>query len=165
MRIRPAQADELDLYIDFLAEIAEWVEGRGVGHVSASVYRDRKEFFSYSIARGEVYFGLIGDDVVGSLRLVAEDPIIWPQAGPDALYIHNLMVRRACSGRGLGHELLAWAEQQTVTAGKTWLRLDCFASNSFLRAYYESAGFSDRGEIEAHYPFGTLRLQRYEKRM
>jgi len=83
----------------------------------------------------------------------------------DALYVHNLVVRRAWSHRGLGHQLLAWAEQQTAIAGRTFLRLDCFANNPILRKYYENAGFEDRAEVDAHYSFGILRLRRYEKRV
>jgi hypothetical protein len=47
--------------------------------------------------------------------------------------------------------------------GKRYIRLDCFANNSVLRKYYEDAGYRSCGEIDAKYPFGVLRLQRYEK--
>jgi len=41
----------------------------------------------------------------------------------------------------------------------------CFASNVVLRRYYEDAGYLGRGEVDAVYPFGTLRFQRYEKHL
>jgi ribosomal protein S18 acetylase RimI-like enzyme len=111
-----------------------------------------------------VFFGCLGDDVVGALRLVGNDGIVWPLATEDAaLYLENLVVSRAWSNRGFGRLMLAWAEQQAAMAGKPCLRLDCFANNAILRKYYEDAGYSGRGEVDAQYTFGTLRLQRYEK--
>jgi hypothetical protein len=54
-----------------------------------------------------------------------------------------------------------------MALGRTCVRLDCFAENTFLRQYYTRAGFVDRGEIDAQFPalIGTLRLRRYEKRI
>jgi hypothetical protein len=110
-----------------------------------------------------VYFASLGEDVVGALRLVVNDGVVWPVHDDTALYLENLVVGRAWAHRGLGHQMLVWAEEQSVVEGKTCLRFDCFASNAVFRKYYEDAGYSGRGEVDAVYPFGTLRLQRYEK--
>ena len=163
MRITLAEPGDLESYIDLLEDTAEWLNSRGFGQLPVRIYRDAMDYFALSIARGEVYFAFMGNDIVGSLRLLLEDTTVWPEANPNGLYLHNLLVRRAWSNRGLGHQMLVCSEQQTVIAGKTYLRLDCFASNAILRKYYENAGFEDRGEVDAQYPFGTLRLQRYEK--
>jgi GNAT superfamily N-acetyltransferase len=146
-----------------LEEITAWLNSRGVGQVPSRIYRDSADYFSESIAGGEVYFAVIRDEIVGSLRLLSEDRIVWPEADDRAFYLYNLLVRRNLKGQGLGRQLLAWAESQTIIAGKDYLRLDCFANNAILRRYYENAGYADRGEVDARYPFGTLRLQRYEK--
>ena len=77
----------------------------------------------------------------------------------------TLVIQRSWGGRSLGKQLLLWAEQQAAMVRRTFLRLDCFANNQVLRKYYENGGFEDRGEVAAQYPFGTLCLQRYEKRV
>jgi len=163
LTITPANPDDLTRYIDLLEETAEWLNSRGFGPLASGTYRQSTDYFSRSIVRREVYLAFIDDWLAGTLRLLAEDRTVWPEANDDALYVHDLVVRRAWGGRGLGRQLLAWAEQQTVTAEKRYLRLDCFADNRILRKYYEDVGFTGRGEVDARYPFGTLRLQRYEK--
>jgi hypothetical protein len=55
--------------------------------------------------------------------------------------------------------------EETCRVGKKYIRLDCFANNAVLRKYYEDAGYESCGEIDACYPFGTIRLQRYQKRL
>jgi GNAT superfamily N-acetyltransferase len=164
LTITPANLNDLNRYIDLLEENADWLRSRGVGKLAPGTYRGLFDYFSTSITRGEVHFCFINDEIAGTLRLLAEDHIIWPEAKGDALYLHNLIVRRAWRGRALGRQLLAWAEQHTRIAGKAFLRLDCFADNAILRKYYEDAGFVSGGEVMATYPFGALRMQRYEKR-
>ena len=66
---------------------------------------------------------------------------------------------RACAGRGLGAQLLAWALAEAAARGRALLRLDCVASNDFLRRYYAAAGFRERGEVA----LGELRLTRFER--
>ena len=63
--------------------------------------------------------------------------------------------------------MLDWAGEKAVRLGRTFVRLDCVSDNYFLRDYYTLSGFDEHGEVEATFPapVGTLRLQRYEKRV
>jgi ribosomal protein S18 acetylase RimI-like enzyme len=72
--------------------------------------------------------------------------MFWPGADDDAGYIHRIAVRR--EARGLGVELLKFAERATADAGRKLLRLDCYSGNDALCSYYESAGFVRRGDVE-----------------
>ena len=40
----------------------------------------------------------------------------------------------------------SWAEG-AIGRGESWLIRDCVASNEWLRAYYEAAGFVHRGDV------------------
>ena len=163
LRIVPACPADLEHYIDLLEEIAAWLDSRGVNQWPVGFFRNSVNFFSTCIERGEVQLAFDRNELVGTLRLLEADEIVWPGASDDALYVHSLGIRRARAGQALGLQLLSWAEQQALTAGKRYLRLDCIATNPVLRRYYEDVGFSSRGEVNAHYPMGTYRLQRYEK--
>ena len=109
------------------------------------------------------------DDVlVGTLRLLLREPIVWPQVlEDDAVYVHSLAVRRTWADRQVGRRLLEWAGSRAALLGRSYVRLDCMANNAFLRDYYGQAGFADRGEIDAPFPapIGTIRLRRYEKQI
>lgn len=60
----------------------------------------------------------------------------------DALYVHRMVVDDGARGSELGTALLDWAARGARKAGKSWLRLDVWKSNSALHQYYLDRGFS-----------------------
>jgi GNAT superfamily N-acetyltransferase len=165
LRIVLARPIDFEDYIGLLEEIADWLDARGVGQVRPGTYRQFAEYYAASIAAEEVHLGLFNNKLAGSFRLVQDGGPVWPGVDNDSLYLENLVVRRAWSGRSVGRQLLHWAEQKALLAGKNYIRLDCFAINPVLRKYYQDAGYEDCGEIEAQYVFGSLRLRRFQKRL
>lgn len=159
-----AQPGDLEKYITLLEEVGEWLHSRNRSPLPKGIYMLSKDYFSDSIAKQEVHLALSDTKLVGAVRLVPNDGVVWTPRSPDpALYVENLVVSRRFSSLGFGRAILAWAERQAVARGKDQVRLDCFASNEILRDYYEQLGYTGMGEVDAHYPFGVLRLQRYEK--
>jgi GNAT superfamily N-acetyltransferase len=168
LRVVPARADDLDRYLDLLEGVANWLESRGTPQWRPGTFREASAFYASSITRGEVQLAFLGDTLAGTLRLVLQEPIVWPDVREDeAVYIYNLAVAREFAHRDLGRRLLDWAADKAVRLGRTFVRLDCVSDNHFLRDYYTLCGFDEHGEVEATFPppVGTLRLQRYEKRV
>ena len=162
----PAAAADLDRYIDLLEELADWMHSRGIEQWPRGRARSGRDYYKTSLERGELYVAFEEDMLVGGFRLLARDPIVWPEdTAGEALYIYNLAVRRTFQGRGFGRALIACAERHVIAAGRRFVRLDCIWNNTFLRRYYEDAGFVSRGEVDAVYPGITdvFRLRRYEK--
>jgi ribosomal protein S18 acetylase RimI-like enzyme len=79
---------------------------------------------------------------IGTLTLQDSDVVVWGERPPDAFYVHGLAIRRVVGGRGVGAHMLEWVAQQVIATGKSYLRLDCWAENQALRAYYERIGFT-----------------------
>jgi len=140
-----AQPADIDAVLGLLEDAACWLVARGIDQWRPGSF-DRHDFAA-RIERGEVYLALSGDQPAGTLTLQPSDPLFWPDAPDDALYLHKLAVCRAYAGQGIGRRLLEWAERTTAAAGKTYLRLDCMAESAAMRAYYEGAGFSYRSEL------------------
>jgi ribosomal protein S18 acetylase RimI-like enzyme len=165
LRVVPATPADLNRYVDLLEELADWLHSRGIEQWPRGRARGGMDYYSASIANGEAYMAFDGDEFIAGFRLLKRDLIVWPDIdADDALYVYNLAVRRAWAGRGIGRQLLTWAERQAAAAGRRYLRLDCVPTNVFLRQYYEDAGFTARGEIDAVYPvIGVMPLCRYEK--
>ena len=115
--------------------------------------------FSAQIRQGEVFLARMGNRVVGTITLQWNDPVFWNGASPDGSYIHKLAVVRDYAGRKIGETMLRWAENQTILAGKKYLRLDCLAASRIIRAYYEKAGHVHKGDVS---PKGW-RASLYEK--
>jgi ribosomal protein S18 acetylase RimI-like enzyme len=166
LRVVTAQPDHLDAYVDLLEELADWLETRGIRQWPRGRVRRSSAYFADSIARLEVHLAFVGDDLAGALRLLMDDPIVWPECtNGDAVYIYNLAVRRAWAGVGLGARLIEWAERRAASLGRRFVRLDCMPDNTFLRDYYARHGFVTSGEVDARYPdpVGLERLCRFEK--
>jgi len=167
-RIVSARSEDLGRYIDLLEEVADWLEARGIKQWRSGNFRLSAAYYAQSIELDEVQLAFIGDELVGTLRVLLREPIVWPEVvEDDAVYVYNLAVRRAWASKQLGSRMLEWAEDRAGSLGRRYVRLDCMADNEFLRGYYVQAGFGERGEIDAPFPapVGTLRLRRYEKRV
>jgi ribosomal protein S18 acetylase RimI-like enzyme len=168
LTIVSAQSDDLERYLDLLEEVADWLESRGVRQWPRGNFRRSADYYARSIAQQEVQLAFIGGELVGTLRVLLREPIVWPEVvEEDAIYVYNVAVRRSWTQRGLGGRMLDWAGARAASLGRTCVRLDCVTDNEFLRDYYTEAGFDERGEIEARFPppVGALRLRRYEKRI
>src|SRR5882672_10748988 len=148
LRLVPAQRNDLGRYIDLLEEVAAWLETRGIKQWHAGAFRLSANYYAESITRDEVQLALVGAELVGTLRLLLREPIVWPEVvEDDAVYVYNLAVRRTWARHGFGHQMLQWAEDRAASLDRTFVRLDCIADNQFLLEYYATAGFEDRGEI------------------
>ncbi|MGI5227013.1 hypothetical protein [Actinoallomurus sp. CA-142502] len=52
----------------------------------------------------------------------------------------------------MGARLLDWAGELVAGHGRRWLRLDCGADNTALRAFYERLGFRHVDDVEVTVP-------------
>jgi GNAT superfamily N-acetyltransferase len=120
----------------------------------------------YSWERGGDYSVFVlwrGEDLVGTVTILWDDPVIWGEQAVPAGYVHNLIVARPFGGQGLGLGLLQWAEDYVAESGRSLARLDCGAWGRRLRDLYESVGY--RWVRDQQYPWlePNLALSLYEK--
>ncbi len=114
------------------------------------------------IEEEKTLLGYVQTAPVATATLQRADPAIWGSgalASPAALYLHRLA--SVMPGRGFGAAMLAAAEEQAMTAGAEFLRLDCSAESEGLRRYYRELGYMELGEVER----STWRLVLFEKRL
>lgn len=142
--IRRATHAELNVVVAILTEAAIWqaAEREAVWPIpfpSATV--------EASMVRQETHVLCREDKVIGTVALCWDDPV-WEAQPPDSGYVHRLAISRQASGNGLGAKMLTWADQKVAEADRTWLRLDCPASNHGLRSYYEHLGFQLVREVD-----------------
>ncbi len=162
MLVERARPDDATAVRALVEQAAEHLTARGIvqwkpGALPELVIRD-------AIARGELWV-VRGDcdrdaGLAAALTLQDADAEIWGADDGSALYLHRLVVARAHAGTGLGRRLLDWACDRGRELERRSLRLDCVASNGFLRSYYGAAGFEERSEVQ----LGAVRLARFELR-
>ncbi len=143
LRIERAGDGDVGAVLGLLNDAARWLRQKGVRQWDPGQWdRDRLQG---AVARGETYLAHDGEVLVGTVNVSTEDARTWPEAGA-AIYLHRLAVARAAHGRGIGAQLLAWAEREAQERGLALVRLDCACDNPALRAYYEQLGYAGRGE-------------------
>lgn len=163
VRAQPAQ---LERYLGFLENVAMWLHARNIAQWRPGDFQLAAGYYEQSIANGEVWLAYAAAEVVGTLRILPAEPVVWPEVQvEDAVYVNTLAVRRDWAHAGVGAALLAWADRVVHELDREYVRLDCMAGNAFLRRYYTQAGFVSRGEVDAEYPMpvGILRLHRFER--
>jgi len=144
VEISVAVPADLDDVLDILNEAARWLASRGINQWPTDGFP--RDLIAGDIAHGEVYIARRESRPIGTFTLQWSDELFWPGATEAAGYIHRIAVRR--DARGLGVELIKFAEQATVATGRKLLRLDCFSGNDALCSYYERAGFVRRADLE-----------------
>ena len=109
----------------FVARVSSWIsDGEAVVAIDSN---------------GDIH----GYAVTGSFPPPYLDPIVAKRAVENAYYVYTVASRMRPESRGAGRSLLMWALEQARALGVTYLRLDCWAENPQLRAYYENLGFED----------------------
>ena len=138
--VRQATLEDLTTVLDILLEAIVWLEQNNMAlwnkdEVSPDLIRP-------DIEAGLFYIAFYEGVAAGVLKFQIEDLVFWadiPQE--DSAFIHRLAVRRSFAGGKVSSALMQWAIEQSCKLGKSYLRLDCAADRSRLRAVYENFGF------------------------
>src|SRR5437762_5954653 len=139
--IRHATTDDTPALVDTLIEAANWVK-----QLDGTTMWVEGELEEHRV-RSEVEAGLfvvaeVDSHLVGAMRFQLEDRLFWPDLdADDSAFVHRLAVRRAHAGQGVSTLLLQWAVDRARALEKRYLRLDCDAERTRLRALYERFGF------------------------
>jgi GNAT superfamily N-acetyltransferase len=155
--IRRAELADREIVYDILREAAVWLDERGM-----PMWRDNeldRAGIERDVAAGLFYIAELDGAAAGTVRYQLSDAEFWPDAEEDdAAYVHRLAVRRRFSKCGVSTALLAWAVQRTAWLGRRFLRLDCEADRTRLRALYEDFGFRHHSDRRA----GPYHVARYQ---
>ncbi|HEV7705478.1 MAG TPA: GNAT family N-acetyltransferase, partial [Gemmatimonadaceae bacterium] len=93
------------------------------------------------ITSGALLRVLDGDDLVGVFTAVYEDAALWGERERRAhIYLHRIARASTYPGRGLVDAVLDWAQARGEELGLEGLRMDTWASNDSLIAFYGKRG-------------------------
>lgn len=157
MHIEQAQVSDAEAVASILQEATQWLVdiGRPLW-TSSEVSFDRA---LRDIEAGKFFMARADEGIIGVMRFELEDPFFWPEveAGTSA-FVHKLAVRRSWSGKGISTALLSFARERAGQLKRQYLRLDCVADRTELRAIYEHFGFSLHSVVQK----GARSFARYE---
>jgi len=161
VRIRQAMRPDVRAVVDVLTEAADWVKELdgtemwvenelAVEHVAAEI--DQEQFFVAEL----------DGEIAGVIRFQLRDRLFWPDLETDdSAFVHRIAVRRRHARRGVSTALLGWAVERARSIGRQYLRLDCDAERTQLRAVYERFGF----ELHSYRQVGAYFVARYQVRL
>ena len=138
MRVEPATRDDLS------AIRAAYADGRAIQRAQGSAVWPE---FGDDAILGEVESGRLlrvveGDVLVGVFSVAYEDAAIWGDDERGAhIYLHRIARAAGYQGRGLTEMVVAWAHERCRALGRAGVRMDTWASNDALIAYYQRLGF------------------------
>jgi GNAT superfamily N-acetyltransferase len=157
LSIRQATAQDLDAVAGILREAARWLEESGM-----AMWRDNELLpmrIAEDVRSGLFFLAECDSEAAGTVRFQLEDKLFWPDVPQDdSAFIHRLTVRRRFAGGEVSSALFLWAIARTHTLGLRYLRLDCEASRTRLRAVYERIGF----QFHSNKQVGPYFVARYE---
>jgi len=142
--LRVAGSGEAEVSAAIIEEVAAWGASQGypswlpgsfTGPDSLGMSRLRGD-----IAASSLYLVWRAGTPVATFSLLERDPMYWPAAGDEALYLHRFAVRRAAAGAG--HHAVEWCLREARRRDRRYVRLDCLAENPGIRKYYERFGFT-----------------------
>lgn len=110
-----------------------------------------REHVSTNIAQNELYVLLEGGECVAVVALEPrQEPglsaVSWETAEP-ALAVHRLCVDPDAQGRGLGRELMDFAERYAACNGFASIRLTAYSEHPEALALYRGRGYREAGQV------------------
>jgi ribosomal protein S18 acetylase RimI-like enzyme len=153
--IAPATEADLPVVFALLDEALGWLVSRGItgqwGTTPFSEMPTMKARFMEWIAEGAFFIARVDGVAAGTLALSERIPGYALHALPafpePAFYLEAFTTSRTLAGRGIGRELLRWAEDYAAAKGKRAIWLDCWADNPELLAYYVRAGYEKQRDF------------------
>lgn len=100
------------------------------------------EAILHEIDAGQLFRVRVDEAIAGVFSLAFDDPAIWDALEDGRhLYIHRIARTAEWSGGGLMDAILAWVTDYCQSLGRAGVRIDTWASNAPLIAFYERRGF------------------------
>ncbi len=152
LRIMQAEPDDLSVVLGIFDEAVAGMVAQGNvkqwGTAPFSEVSRIVERFREWLANDTFYVALKDEKAVGAICVnCSYPPYCWQDAPDNCAYVHPFATSPSVRGQGVGRVLLRFVEEYARQQGKPYLRLDCFAENPKLPAYYENEGFVACGEF------------------
>jgi len=101
-----------------------------------------KDFIKSDIQNALLFKIVKGQDVLGIFTICHSDELIWREKEQgNAVYIHRIVLNQKFKGEKIFHQVLDWAIRFALERNLTYIRMDTWANNDKLIAYYRSYGF------------------------
>lgn len=109
--------------------------------------------FSRDLIESEIaekrHFKIVDEEgeIAGIFSVVYTEPVIWNDTeGKEAIYLHRMATGDRHRGREAAKRIVEWATGEARRQKKKFVRIDTWADNTALTAYYRRLGFVPAGK-------------------
>ena len=143
IEVKNSQLLDIDTIFDFY--------DMAVAH-QKKVFNKHWQGFSRELVETEItdnrQFKILVDGEVACVFAVTfNDQLIWGDRDHDSIYIHRIVTHPAYRGYSFVKEIIKWAKGYAATNGIKYIRMDTWADNEKLLAYYTGCGFEFVGVV------------------
>ncbi|MGW2507852.1 GNAT family N-acetyltransferase [Streptomyces scopuliridis] len=139
--IRPADLSEVEAIASMWRETSKWLHSKEVDQWQ---YPADEEKITRDVTSGTAYVVTGAGKYLGTITVDENaDPEFWAKKDlpTEAIYGHRIIILPHARGKSVGATVLDWASRKAEKAGKRWLRVDAWKTNTELARYYEGQGF------------------------
>ena len=150
MKIRKAKLIEIDQIMNMYNSCVNGMLGSNIDQWDSSY--PNKNVISEDIKNQTFYILLINNVIIGGINIDAiQDKIYldveWEDKKNKFLVVHRLAVRKEYWNKGIGLNLMLFAESLVKKYNLNSIRLDTYNSNQIAINFYLSLGYVKKGEI------------------
>lgn len=141
VEVHRATEEDSQVILDLWRGSAEWLQLKGINQWNPNDFNINQVYDCFSKGY-ELYLARLNEEIVGTLYICWSNPVLWGELeNNESGYIHRFAVNRNHISRGIGRQLITWAEEYIRESGKD-IRLDCMAENARLNQYYLDLGYT-----------------------
>lgn len=108
-----------------------------------------RELVKTEIAENRQYKILVDGELAAIFAVTFNDPEIWEEKDAQpSIYIHRIVTHPSFRGYGFVNQIIIWAKEYAQNNKIEFIRMDTWADNEKLLAYYTGCGFNHVGSIE-----------------
>ena len=150
MNIQLATDDQVSQIMLLISGVIQQMESQGIFQWDESY--PNQEAIEKGLSEGTLYTATVDDMICGIIALNEHQEqeyqqVDWEFYGDNVLVVHRLAVNRDWHGKGVGSELMDFAEQFAREHRYDAIRLDAFTRNPAAVALYKSRGYRLAGLV------------------
>ncbi|KQC01602.1 GNAT family acetyltransferase [Pedobacter sp. Hv1] len=107
------------------------------------------ELVTQEVEENRQYKILVGGEAACIFAVTFNDPQIWEEKDQQpSIYIHRIVTHPNFRGYGFVNQIIDWAKDYAKANAIEYIRMDTWADNAKLLAYYTGCGFAHVGSIQ-----------------
>lgn len=150
MQIRQAKPSELNAIMEVYQSCVKGMIALGIDQWDES-YPNR-HIIQQDLELGDYYVGLINEEIVAGIKIDhKQDPsyltINWADKTNNFMVVHRLCSKTSVWGKGIGKQMMKFAEKLAKEKGCISMRLDTYINNPKAISFYKHIGYKQLGHI------------------